>query len=239
MSVDRIKGQFGGADWMGDLARAFPKFAEGLARVGDVVTTDGAMTARDKQLSVAAIGAVKRNPRITTEALDGAFAGGLTTAEAWGAGINVLISRGIPAFETFVDAITMLRPDGAPVGDPFTDEVTTDDITEYYSNLLGTVPPNVVFGSKHAPLAVEGYYLMRQTALEESPLAPVLADLMLVAVNAAEYQADFVEIHARFALRRGATAAQLAEAAACSIPYAGVAAWLHGANGCIAALENS
>ncbi len=62
--------------------------------------------------------------------------------------------------------------------------------------------------------------------------------MVLTAVNASEFREDYVEIHGRFALRGGATAAQLTEAVACSIPIAGVASWLAGATGVLAALEN-
>lgn len=61
---------------------------------------------------------------------------------------------------------------------------------------------------------------------------------MLCAVNAAEYRGDYVEIHARFAARGGASPAQLVEAVVCSIPFAGVAAWVAGANGVSAALAS-
>jgi alkylhydroperoxidase/carboxymuconolactone decarboxylase family protein YurZ len=234
----RIAGHYPDAAWTGDLAGAFPKFAEGLARVGDLINRDGALSARDKQLAVAAIGAVKRLDAVTRTALGRSFDLGLTANEAWGAAINVMISRGMPSLETFVAAIEAHRPGSAPTGSPFAEQVTTQQIMEYYDGLYGTAPPSVGFGARYAPDAVQGYYLMRQAALDESPLAPLLADLILVSVNTAELQEDFVEIHARFALRGGATAPQLAEAAACAIPFAGVAAWLRGANGCLAALES-
>ena len=86
------------------------------------------------------------------------------------------------------------------------------EILDYYRGLYGEVPGNVALGAQHAPGAVMAYYLMRQAALEESPLENRLADLMLCAINAAEFRDDFVEIHARFALKGGATAGQLTEA---------------------------
>lgn len=61
---------------------------------------------------------------------------------------------------------------------------------------------------------------------------------MLCTLNAAEYREDYVEIHARFAARGGASPDQLVKAVACSIPFAGVAAWLAGASGVSAALAS-
>lgn len=238
MSTEHLIEMFGPQPWVEDLAASFPKLAEGLALTGDVIQHDGALSGSEKALCVAAIGAVKRLPDVVSKYLGIALLGGLTPDEARGAAVNVLISRGIPGYRVFIGALAELSDAPAAPGPQFTDIVTTDAMLEYFGSIFGDVPPNVSLGVEHAPAAIEGYYLMRQAALDESPLEPRLADLMLCAVNAAEFREDFVEIHARFALRGGATAAQLTEAVACSMPFAGVAAWLSGANGVIAALEN-
>jgi alkylhydroperoxidase/carboxymuconolactone decarboxylase family protein YurZ len=239
MNTDRLIERLGPGEWVEGLVAGFPKFAEGLARVGDVVHSDGALPEHHKALCMAAIGAVKRLPHVTTRYLRAALKGGITADEAGGAAINVLISRGITAYRVFVEALAEVSDDVVTPGPEFTDEVTTEGILDYYKGVFGEVPPNIALGTEHAPRAIEGYFLMRQAALEESPLEPRLADLMLCAVNASEYREDYVEIHARFALRGGATAAELTEAVACSIPFAGVAAWLAGATGVIGALESA
>ncbi len=238
MSTERLIDQLGDDPSVRDLVEGFPKFAEGLARAGDVIRSDGALPAHHKALCVAAIAAVKKLPAMAEQHLGAAVDGGLTPAEARGAAINVLISRGVPAYRVFVEALAAVTDEPATPGPEFTGDVSVDGIIEYYRGVFGDVPPNIALGTENAPKAIEGYYLMRQAALEESPLEPRLADVVLCAVNAAEYRDDYVEVHARFALRGGATAAQLSEAVACSIPVAGVAAWLSGATGVIAALEN-
>ena len=228
----------GAGAWIGDLAESSPKFAEGLARVADMMHSDGTLSAGDKALCVAAIGAVKRLPDVVIRYLKVALEAGLSPDQARGAAINVLISRGLPGYRVFLAALSELSDVPAGSGPDFTESVAIPEVLDYYRELFGVVPPNIALGAEHVPTAIEGYYLMRRAALEESALEPRLADVMLCAVNAAEYREDFVEIHARFALRGGATAAQLTEAVACSIPFAGVAAWLAGANGVIAAVEN-
>ena len=238
MNVERLVEYMGSEEPIRDMVTRFPKFAEGVARVGDVVHNDGALPARDKALCTAAIGAVKRLPDVTARYLRIAIDGGLTADEARGAAINIFISRGLPAYRTFMEALAKVSDEPADAGPGFDEEVSTDGILEYYRSVFGDVPPNIALGTEHAPQAIEGYYLMRQAALEESPLEPRLADIVLTAVNASEFREDYVEIHGRFALRGGATAAQLTEAVACSIPIAGVASWLAGATGVIAALDN-
>jgi alkylhydroperoxidase/carboxymuconolactone decarboxylase family protein YurZ len=238
MNTNRLIESLGPGSWAEDLVVSSPKFAEGLARVADMIHTDGALSATEKALCVAAIGAVKRVPEVTSKYLGRALAGGLTPDEARGAAINVMISRGLPGYRIFVEALSGLSAAPPTPGDALTEQVTIEGIQDYYRGVFGDVPPNVMLGSEHAPSAVEGYYLMRQAALEESALEPRLADVMLTAVNAAEIRDDYAEVHARFALRGGATAAQLTEAVACAIPFAGVAAWLAGATGVIAAVES-
>lgn len=238
MNTQRLIEMLGPAAWAEGLIAGSPKFAEGLASAVAVIHSDGALPARDKALCAAVIGAVKRLPEVTSKYLTIAIDRGMTPDEVHGAAINVLISRGIPGYQALTEALAAISDAGVSPGPSFEAEVSMDAILDYYKGLYGEVPANVALGAQHAPGAVVAYYLMRQAALEESPLENRLADVMLCAINAAEFRDDFVEIHARFALKGGATAGQLTEAVACAIPFAGVAAWLAGANGLIAALEN-
>jgi alkylhydroperoxidase/carboxymuconolactone decarboxylase family protein YurZ len=83
----------------------------------------------------------------------------------------------------------------------------------------------------HCFPAMAAYHLMRQAGLEDSVLPAHHLELVLVALNAAEYQPLFVEVHARGARQKGATEAELVESCVCAIPIAGVAAWLPASQG--------
>ncbi len=239
MSTDRITEWLGNEPWVGSLHTSFPKFAEGLARIGDVIHGDSALSAAHKAMFVAATVAVKRDVTLAEQYAARAVELGLTADEVWGAGINVLISRGVVPHRIFVDAFALAGVRPAAEATPFTERVSMDEILTYYKDLYQDVPPNVALGAEHRPPVIEGYYLMRRAALDEAPLEGRLADLMLVTVNAAEYEELFVEIHARFAIAKGASVEQLVEAVACAVPFAGIAAWLPGANGIIKALEGN
>ena len=67
--------------------------------------------------------------------------------------------------------------------------------------------------------------MLHRGGLRDGALEPKLAELLLCAVNAAEIQTGFVEIHAGAARAKGATDAELAETILAVIPVAGVAAW--------------
>jgi alkylhydroperoxidase/carboxymuconolactone decarboxylase family protein YurZ len=62
--------------------------------------------------------------------------------------------------------------------------------------------------------------------LRDGTLDPLVAELALVCVNAAEHRSDYAEVHVTGARRLGATEAQLVETGICSIAVGGVAAWL-------------
>lgn len=222
--------------WAFELESSFPKFAAGITSAFEVVHTDGALSAGEKALIAASIGAVKRDPSVTVPYMKRALDGGITPDQARGAAINILLSRGITAYRIFSDALHELIDDPVLPGEPFEEPPPLLEILDYYENLYGSVPSNVQLAADHSRGVLDAYYLMRVAALEESPLEPHLADLLLCGVNAAEYEELFVEIHARFALRGGATPTQLVEAVACAIPFAGVAAWRPGADGAATAL---
>ena len=227
--------------WAFELESSSPKFAAGITSALEVVHTDGALSAGEKALIAAAIGAVKRDPSVTIPYMKRAIDGGITADQARGAAINILLSRGITAYRIFSDALYELIDDSVPPGEPF-EEPPLTEILAYCENLYGSVPPNVQLAAEHSRGALDAFYLMRVAAIDESPLEPHLADLLLCGVNAAEYEELFVEFHARFALRGGATPTQLVEAVACAMPFAGVAAWRSGADGvatALAEIENS
>jgi alkylhydroperoxidase/carboxymuconolactone decarboxylase family protein YurZ len=221
--------------WLPRLAETAPKFVEGLARVADVVTADGALPAGLKAMFAAAICAVKRDGALADHYLGVAAAAGVPRDHAEGASVGLLISRGVTPHELFVAATDRAygpRPAGeAHGGTGFDADVA--GAYGYFREYFGSVPDYVELLGGSAGRALEGYFLMRAAALAETPLPARDMELLLCAVNAAEYQARFVMIHARGARRAGATEAQLVEAALTAMPFAGVASWLPAAQGVI------
>ena len=61
--MDRIQSWLPKADWPAELTERHPAFAEGLARVGDVISTDGHVPARYKLLFATAIAALSPSER--------------------------------------------------------------------------------------------------------------------------------------------------------------------------------
>jgi alkylhydroperoxidase/carboxymuconolactone decarboxylase family protein YurZ len=110
-------------------------------------------------------------------------------------------------------------------------DATAEGAKAYFRGYFGLVPSYIEVMAETAPRGLEGYFLMREASLAENPLPSKLVELLLVAVNAAEYQARFVGIHATAARKQGASQAEVAEACICALPVAGVASWLPAADG--------
>lgn len=217
----------------GEIAALSPKFAEGLARVRDVTDTDGALPAYAKALFMAAAAAVKGHETMMDRELGRSRRLGLTLAEARGASMAVLISRGEAVYQRLAGAVDALFGEASPrasgIGGDF--DASAGAAREYFEQYFGFVPDYVELMADMAPRALEGYFLMREWALGENPLGSKFVELLLCTVNAAELSSRFVTVHANGARNAGATEAEIVESVVCAIPVAGVASWLPGADG--------
>ena len=209
-----------------------PKFAEGLARVREVTDTDGACPAWAKALYMAAAASVKGHREMLMAQLERSRDLGLTLEAARGAALTVLISRGEAVYALFNSAIDEVYGETlGPGGEAEEFSLDRGACLDYFEDYFGFVPGYVGLMADEAPRALEGYVLMREWSLAENVLPAGHAELLLCTINAAEFSARFVNVHANGARRAGCSEAQITEAVVCAIPVAGVAAWLPGADG--------
>ena len=217
----------------GHIDAVSPKFAEGLARVREVTDTDGACPAWAKALYMAAAAAVKGHRDMLMAQMERSRDLGLGIDVARGAALTVLISRGEAVYTTFNAAIDEVfgEPLAPPAGDAVEFPLDRQACLDYFEDYFGFVPGYVELMADDAPRALEGYVLMREWSLAENVLDATHAELLLCTINAAEFSARFVNVHANGARRAGCSEAQITESVVCAIPVAGVAAWLPGADG--------
>lgn len=217
----------------GQIDAVSPKFAEGLARVREVTDTDGACPAWAKALYMAAAAAVKGHRDMLMAQMERSRNLGLELSDARGAALTVLISRGEAVYATFNAAIDEVFGDtmALPAGDAPEFPIDRQGCLDYFEDYFGFVPDYVRLMADDAPRALEGYVLMREWSLAENVLDATHAELLLLTINAAEFSARFVNVHANGARRAGCSEAQIIEAVVCAIPVAGVASWLPGADG--------
>lgn len=226
--------------WAAPLAERYPYFAEGLARVGDVICADSALRSAEKMLFAAAIAAVKTDADLLDHFMSQVKAGGITVEVVDGACVGVLISRGARPHALLTAARDKHYPT-PPVPAAAAGPAATADVPSayaYFEQYFSFVPDYVELLGEQSPAGLEGYFLMRQTALSGTAVPSRLMELLLCAVNAAEYQSRFITIHARAARRAGATEQELVEACLVAMPLAGVASWLPAADGIIASRDS-
>jgi alkylhydroperoxidase/carboxymuconolactone decarboxylase family protein YurZ len=229
----RLERAFGRQPWIGDLLHTHPRAAEGLSRLVDVATGEGALGSGVKLLYMAAIAAARGDANLTAILLRGAFDAGISRQKAHGAAAALMVSRGASALATLVAAIHEVAgaPQDAAAIATAVPAASEQEVLDYVRSTYGTIPPRIQLMADELPGALEGFYLVRSGALRGGGLSAKETELLLVALNSALLEPEFVDSHARDARDEGASETELAEAVATAIPLGGMAAWHAGATG--------
>ena len=164
----------GDAPWLPRLEVSAPKFVEGLARVADVISADGTLPAGLKQLFAAAICAVKRDEALVDHFVAAAAKSGVPREHAEGASVGLLISRGITPHASFVAATDKaygpVDPAAAEPGATAAFDADVPGAYAYFRRYFGYVPDYVELLGDRVAGGLEGYFLMRESSLAETPL---------------------------------------------------------------------
>jgi alkylhydroperoxidase/carboxymuconolactone decarboxylase family protein YurZ len=220
------------------LLAASPATAAALRGLAHVVDDDGELPRWFKHLLVACVAALKRRDDETRRWVRSAIDAGASAEAVMAVAVDATLSRGVHVAGDLIDALaaTGATPPVEPSSGQLAIDTAPDEaaIRSYFTEVFGAVPDRVALLMDHCFPAMAAYHLMRQAGLEDSVLPAHHLELVLVVLNAAEYQPLFVEVHARGARQKGASEAELVEACACAIPIAGVAAWLPASQGILA-----
>lgn len=202
----------------------------GYARFRQVIDGDSALPARIKALFAAVAATTKGYPEMARRELARARSLGLAWEEASSAAVILCSVRGEGAALRFVELLeSEYGRDRA--GDTALAEIAVAP-TEARDNFLayfGAMPPSLGKLVDHLPIAADAYYLMREGTLGATAIGAKYAELLLVAVIAADYS-PLVAVHARGAITAGASEVELYEAILCAVPAAGLSAWVAAAN---------
>lgn len=207
------------------LAGHAPYTLAGYAEFRAVIDADGAVPASLKALFAAVAAIDRRYPELARRELERAVALGLDVTAAT-AGTLVLASlRGEGAALEFAALVEKVFPDvTVPASQPLPTAgagEAVDNFTAYF----GTIPVPLQQLLRLSPRAADGYYLMRRGSIDANPLSPKHGELLLLTILAASYS-PMAARHVDGARRAGASDEEMAEAAICAIPAAGIAAWM-------------
>lgn len=209
------------------LTQLAPYTVSGYALFREIVETDGALPARIKGLFAAVAAVNKRDAALATRELARAQSQGLTLDEA-ASGLILLSSlRGEGVALAYDAVLTGVYGPAAPALKAEAEAVhaAPGEAEANFRGYFGTVPPALATLLALVPRGADAYYLMRKGTIECNRLDRKLSELMLVAVLAADYS-PMAATHVKAARSVGATEHELAEAALCAVPSAGIAAWM-------------
>lgn len=209
------------------ISRIAPEVAAGYEQIREVIARDGALSASAKALLVAVCATARGYDEMAAQELDRGRALGLGDREVGIAAVALLLARGEQMTGRFVETAGGLSAPEAPR--PASELPAVD----YFLGYLGVpaLPTRMAIMSERLPEVFAGYHRMHHGALAADPSVTRLAELVLVALNAAELEQEFVRIHAATARKASATDDELVEAIVCAIRVVGVAAWAAGAEG--------
>jgi 4-carboxymuconolactone decarboxylase len=214
-------------DVIHQISRIAPEVAAGYEQIREVIAQDGALSAAWKALLVAVCATARGYDEMARRELDRGRAAGIGDREIAIVAVALLLARGEELTGRFVEIAGGLSTTEAPR------RASELDAKAYVLSYLGapSLPRRMAIMAERLPAVFAGYHRMHHGALAADPDATKLAELVLVALNAAELQRGFVEIHAATARKASASDDELVEAIVCAIRVVGVAAWAAGAEG--------
>lgn len=207
-----------------------PKSLAGYARFRQIIDGDSALPAHIKALFVAVAATTKGYPEMARRELARARTLGLSREEASSAAVILCSVRGEGAALRFLDLFEAeYGPDPTKDSPPVEIVVTATEARDNFLAYFGTMPPSLCKLVDHLPVAADAYYLMRQGTLGATAIGTKYAELLLVAVIAADYS-PLVAVHSKGAITAGASEIELYEAILCAVPTSGLSAWVAASN---------
>ena len=210
-------------------------FAAGLAALASVTRVDRALSTQDKATLLVAAAAVRDRSAVAFET-ERAVGLGVGQDRLRSLALALYLSRGGGPARALLDQLQPL--DSASKTSPVPAPSVTAMVNEFGA-IFGEIPDRIALLADSCPAGLTAYHLMRRAVLTTGTLEPIVAELALMCVNAAEHRADFAAVHAAGARKVGATDDQLIEAGLCAISSGGVAAWLAAAEAIVVTRPSS
>ena len=222
-------------DWVSKMHQYAPKALEYYTKLREEILVDGKVSKKDKELILVGINASRRYERSMLYHTKGAIDAGATVDEIADVIATCIISRGIPAWLTGIEAIkyavnelagpTSLNQKNERENRHFE---SIEDCLQYYEQEFASTPDWVELLKQYNPDVLFRYSNLRNTALSDHHVSRKLKELILVAINVCEHYKKGIEIHVNNARELGATDEEIAEVSLVGVLTAGIPAWFEG-----------
>ncbi|MDF2713370.1 MAG: carboxymuconolactone decarboxylase [Paenibacillus sp.] len=224
-------------EWVAKMHQYAPKALEYYTKLRDQILIDGSVSKKEKELILVGINAARRYERSMIYHTKGAIDSGATIEEIADILAVCIISRGIPAWLTGIQALQYAVSYTGKEQEEVKDSeslneasASTEDYLRYYEQEAGTVPDWVKLLNRASPSVLRRYTDLRRTVLRDHAASRKLKELVLVGINVAERYPEGVRIHVQGAKKWGATDADIAEVSLVALLTAGIPAWFEGSD---------
>ncbi|NUK31360.1 carboxymuconolactone decarboxylase family protein [Parageobacillus sp. VR-IP] len=224
-------------EWVQKMSCFSPKALEYYTKLRHEIMADGAISKKDKELILVGINAARRYKRSMIYHTKGAIDSGATIMEIADILTVCIISRGIPAWLTGIEAIrfaesyTNTKLEESNMSNNLVTLDNIDDCICYYNEETGgSIPLWVELLKKASPNVLQRYSNLRKLVLSDHVVSRKIKELVLVGVNVAERYRDGVKIHVNGAKKHGATDKEIAEVCLVAVLTAGIPAWFEGSD---------
>lgn len=223
-------------EWVQKMDHFSPQALEYYTKLRSAIMTDGAISKKHKELILVGINAARRYERSMLYHTKGAIDSGATIAEIADVLSVCVISRGIPAWLTGVNALQFAETYAADNEDVYRSKElfnsfgTVEECDDYYVNETGKVPLWVQLLKKANSQALIQYSNLRTAVLSDHVVSRKLKEFILIGINVAERYKEGVKIHVNGAKKQGATDQEIAEVSLVALLTAGIPAWFEGSD---------
>jgi len=223
-------------EWAAEFHRFSPEGFKHYTLLRNEVLRDGALSRKEKELILVGINAARRYERSMLFHTKGAIDAGATIEELAEIAAVCVLSRGIPAWFTGVEAIRYAErymaekgivrsPGEAEEAAGVPAARTLDEALDYFRREASGVPEWASAMASFQPQALVGYAALRQQLLRDGAVSRKLKELTLLGINLAERYPRGVMLHAEGARRHGASSEQIAETALTALLTGGIPSW--------------
>ncbi|WP_307478887.1 carboxymuconolactone decarboxylase family protein [Cytobacillus purgationiresistens] len=206
---------------------------EAVATMNEAIFADGSLSKKEKHLILIGVNAGRRYEDSMLFHTKEALISGASAEEIADVLSTCIISRGIPAWLSGIEAIKLAVNEGSndtvvlntEKGKEFQ---SVEECITYYENEFDTLPDWVALLKQFNPDVLYKYSNLRNAILTDHCVSRKLKELTLTAINICDQYEKGINIHLKNARNLGATEDEIAEVSLLCMFASGISGWRTG-----------
>ncbi|NRG44155.1 carboxymuconolactone decarboxylase family protein [Bacillus sp. CRN 9] len=212
-----------------------PQVSQAVSVIQDEVFSDGELSAMEKHLLLTGVYAARRMEDSMLYHTKEAIGCGASIEEIADILATCIISRGIPAWLTGVEAIKLAMAlceteEKDLLQKTIREFQSVEECIRYYEKEFETLPDWVAMLKEYQPDVLYKYTNLRNTLLVNHQVSRKLKELMLTAINVCDQYRKGINIHVANARHLGAKNKEIAEVSLLCLTVIGISGWMTGSS---------